>query len=73
MIRGVLLKFDRSLNIHIQSNLDLRTQKIKAEIYHEAVKFDKQFKYAEKKKISFAIIIGAKELEENSFIFKNHL
>jgi len=49
----------------------LRNKKIKAEIYHEAVKFDKQFKYAERNNIPYIIIIGSKEIETNSCVVKN--
>jgi histidyl-tRNA synthetase len=41
----------------------LRQAGISCELYHENAKFDKQFKYAEKKQIAFAVIIGTKELE----------
>ncbi len=41
----------------------LRNNGISAELFHENVKFDKQFKYAEKKQIPFVVIIGAAELE----------
>jgi len=44
----------------------LRARGISAELYHEATKFDKQFKYAEKKNIPYVIIIGEKELEQGS-------
>lgn len=40
----------------------LRDNDIPAELYHEQAKFDKQFKYAERKGIPFAIIIGSEEL-----------
>jgi histidyl-tRNA synthetase len=40
----------------------LRDRGVAAELYHEQAKFDKQFKYAEKKGIRYAIIIGAEEL-----------
>lgn len=40
----------------------LRQKGISAELYHEPSKFDKQFKYAEKKKIPYIVIIGEKEL-----------
>jgi histidyl-tRNA synthetase len=43
---------------------ELRQQGVASEIYHEHAKIDKQFKYAEKKKIPFVVIIGSKELEE---------
>ncbi len=49
----------------------LRSKRTRCEIYHEAVKFDKQFKYAEKKNISFAVIIGSKELENKSCSVKD--
>ncbi|QEC68993.1 histidine--tRNA ligase [Panacibacter ginsenosidivorans] len=49
----------------------LRSKGIKCEIYHEQSKFDKQFKYAEKKNIQYAVIIGSKELEENTCVIKD--
>lgn len=49
----------------------LRDKGIRCELYHEAVKFDKQFKYAEKKHIPYAVIIGEKELQENTCIIKD--
>lgn len=49
----------------------LRAADIRCEIYHEQAKFDKQFKYADKKQIPYAIIIGSKELEEDTCVVKN--
>ena len=49
----------------------LRAENISCELYHEPAKMDKQFKYAEKKNIPFAIIIGSKEMEEKNCIVKN--
>ena len=49
----------------------LRNRGIAAEIYHEQAKFDKQFKYAEKKNIPYAVMIGSKELEEKSCTIKD--
>jgi histidyl-tRNA synthetase len=40
----------------------LREKGIACELYHEPAKFDKQFKYAEKKGIRYAVIIGNEEL-----------
>jgi histidyl-tRNA synthetase len=51
----------------------LRNKNVRCELYHENVKFDKQFKYAEKKNIPFAVIIGSKELEEKTCTIKNLL
>ena len=50
---------------------ELRNKSIRSELYHEPVKFDKQFKYAEKKNIPYAVIIGSKELEEKTCTIKN--
>jgi len=49
----------------------LRNNNIACELYHETAKFDKQFKYADKKNIPYAIIIGNKELEEKTCNIKN--
>jgi histidyl-tRNA synthetase len=49
----------------------LRGKNIRSEIYHEQAKFDKQFKYAEKKGIGHVVIIGSKELEAGTCVVKN--
>ncbi len=49
----------------------LRQNKIACELYHEPVKMDKQFKYAEKKNIPYAVIIGSKEIENKNAVVKN--
>ncbi|ULQ58362.1 histidine--tRNA ligase [Flavihumibacter rivuli] len=49
----------------------LRANGIACEIYHEQAKFDKQFKYADKKQIPFAVIIGGTELAEGKCVVKN--
>ena len=49
----------------------LRKANIASEIYHEQAKFDKQFKYAEKKNIPYIAIVGSKELQEKTAMIKN--
>ena len=49
----------------------LRAKGISCEMYHEFVKITKQFTYAEKKKIGYAIIIGSKEIEQNYCLVKD--
>jgi histidyl-tRNA synthetase len=49
----------------------LRHRGIRCELYHEPVKFDKQFKYAGKKNIPYVVIIGEEELEKKSCKIKN--
>jgi len=49
----------------------LRQRGVRGELFHENSKFDKQFKYAEKKNIPFVVIIGEKEMAGNSCNLKN--
>jgi histidyl-tRNA synthetase len=49
----------------------LRKKGTRAEIYHESSKFEKQFKYAEKKNISFVVILGEEELKTGTCKIKN--
>lgn len=49
----------------------LRHHQISCELFYENAKLDKQFKYATKKNISYAIIIGSKEIDENNCVVKN--
>ena len=51
--------------------LALRNKKIACEIYPEKSKFDKQFKYAEKKNIPTIVIIGSDELVAKKCTVKN--
>ena len=50
---------------------DLRKDGISCELFHETAKMDKQFKYADKKNIPFAVIIGSKELASGEAVVKN--
>lgn len=50
---------------------ELRGNGIACELYHEQAKFDKQFKYAERKGIAFAVMIGSRELETGTCNVKN--
>ena len=49
----------------------LRQAGVSSELYPEAVKMKKQFKYADDKKIPFVIIIGEQELANKSVSIKN--
>lgn len=50
---------------------NLRKEGVSAEIYAEQAKFDKQFKYAEKKNIPYIAVVGSSELESKTFNIKN--
>jgi histidyl-tRNA synthetase len=49
----------------------LRNKGISCELFHENTKFDKQFKYAEKKQIPYVIILGSEELASGTCVVKN--
>jgi histidyl-tRNA synthetase len=50
---------------------ELRRKGIRAELYPESIKFDKQFKYAEKKNIPYVIIIGEEEMNSGAAKIKD--
>lgn len=50
---------------------EIRKAGIAGEIFHEAQKFDKQFRYAEKKNIPFIVIIGSAEMAEKTAVVKD--
>ncbi len=49
----------------------LRNSGIRCELFHEQAKFDKQFKYADKKQIPYIVIIGTTEMEEGTCTLKD--
>ena len=49
----------------------LRHMDVSCELFYEDSKLDKQFKYASKKNIAYAVIIGSNELKENACIVKD--
>jgi histidyl-tRNA synthetase len=48
----------------------LRGKGISCELFHEQAKFDKQFKYAEKKQIPYIVIIGSQEAADGNCVVK---
>ncbi|HTI92357.1 MAG TPA: His/Gly/Thr/Pro-type tRNA ligase C-terminal domain-containing protein, partial [Puia sp.] len=44
---------------------------VRCELYPEQAKFDKQFKYAEKKNIRYAVMIGSEELAQKTCTVKD--
>ena len=62
---------DSEASIALQQMNILRDNKIACELYPENIKLEKQFKYAEKKNIPFAIIIGSKEMENKTCMVKD--
>lgn len=50
---------------------NLRSENIACELYYEHVKLDRQFRYAEKRNISYVVIIGSREIGENKCRIKD--
>ncbi len=51
----------------------LRSKNIACELYDVTTKFDKQFKYAEKKNIPYIVIIGSEEMQTGTCKIKHLL
>lgn len=49
----------------------LRNNGMACELFHESAKFDKQFKYAEKKQIPIIVILGSEELANHTCLVKD--
>jgi len=49
----------------------LRTSGISCELFYETSKLDKQFKYASKKNILYAVIVGSDEMKSQTVVIKN--
>ncbi|HLW41184.1 MAG TPA: histidine--tRNA ligase [Flavobacterium sp.] len=50
---------------------NLREAGVKAELYPDKTKMAKQFQFAEKKGINYAVIVGETEMQQNIFALKN--
>ncbi|MCL9807832.1 histidine--tRNA ligase [Flavobacterium luminosum] len=49
----------------------LRTEGVKVEMYPDQAKIGKQFQYADKRGIPYAVIVGGEEVENNRYTIKN--
>ncbi|GAB4124583.1 MAG: histidine--tRNA ligase [Raineya sp.] len=50
---------------------NLRAEGIRAELYPQSSKLDKQLKYADKKQIPFVLLVGSEEIQNQIFTLKN--
>ncbi len=62
---------DKEALVALQLITKLRNSGIKADVYPSAVKMQKQFKYANNRKVPYVILLGESEIENSSFIVKN--
>jgi histidyl-tRNA synthetase len=64
---------DETVNRSVQLLYHLRSHGMAAEMYPEAAKMKKQFKYADDRNIPFVLVIGDEELAQNQVNVKNML
>ena len=62
---------DKEALASLQLLTQLRAAGVKADLYPSKAKMQKQFKYANNRKVPFVILLGDSELENNSFVVKN--
>jgi histidyl-tRNA synthetase len=55
----------------LQAIKNLRASGIKVELYPDKAKVGKQFQYADKRNIPFAVIVGGEEMNSNTYSLKN--
>lgn len=55
----------------LQAIQKLRLSNIKVELYPDSIKVGKQFMYADKRQIPFAVIVGETEMNEGKYALKN--
>ncbi len=68
----LILHFDQKTQLHGQQVvMELRDQGIRAELYPEVVKIQKQFNYADKIGAPYALIIGEDEMASGSYALKD--
>ncbi|KOS06144.1 histidyl-tRNA synthase [Flavobacterium akiainvivens] len=62
---------DKEAQYALKAISRLRNQGIKAELYPDNAKIGKQFQYADKRIIPFAVLTGDTEIDNNNFTLKN--
>lgn len=68
----LIMNIDKTLvGDYLNMATNLREAGIKVEYYFDTVKMDKQFKYAEKKNIKLAVIMGSDEKKKNQVNIKD--
>ncbi len=71
-IQAIIVNQDESLqDDYVMLATELRNSGISTELYYEPAKLEKQFKYAESKNISFAVILGQEEKQSGTVKLKN--
>lgn len=68
----IFLNFgEEAMSYAMKAAAQLRDAGIKTEIYPDKAKMDKQFKFADKKGIQFAVLVGDEEIQQQQYKVKN--
>ena len=68
----IILSFDKDcLNHSFKLGTELRDSGIRVDIYPEAAKMNKQFKFADNKKAPYVIIVGPEEINSGKYTLKH--
>lgn len=62
---------DQEMSYAMQAVAQLRDAGIKTEIYPDKAKMGKQFQFADKKNIPFAVLAGSEEIQQQKYTVKN--
>ena len=70
--KAIFLNFGNKETLYAMNAIKkLRAQGIKVELYPDAVKLGKQFQYADKRTIAYAVIVGDQEMNDQKYTVKN--
>ncbi|MEZ4853794.1 histidine--tRNA ligase [Flavobacterium sp.] len=70
--KAMFLNFgDNEAKYAMKTIAKLRQKNIKVELYPDKAKIGKQFQHIDKRGIPFAVLVGAEEIEKNSYTVKN--
>lgn len=67
----LIIHFEETANYCMKILKTLREHNISCELYPEAAKLKKQFRYADKKQMQYVLMIGSEEMEQEIFTLKN--
>ena len=69
---GILINFgDAEAAFCMKALVELRKNDIKSELYPDNAKLKKQMNYANKREIPYVVMVGADEIENNTYTLKN--
>ncbi|MHC5309504.1 histidine--tRNA ligase [Myroides sp. LJL116] len=62
---------EQEMSYAMKAAMALRDKGIKVELYPDKAKVGKQFQFADKKGIGFAVLVGSQEMQQNTYTLKN--